>query len=533
MNPLRTRLYWGDSIGVSRGLQLFVLLLVLFGAIAVRWAFFEESHIVSERQYRSALIARAYTIRASEDEATWRRHAAEASLDRAGLMEPPITEMLTSWTQRVFGGDHLLVGKIYSAIFWLIGGVLLYTLAQMIASPGASLVAVSYYLFVPMGVQASLAFLPDTLMTMSLIAALILMVSYFEQPNTRKLIAASIVSGVAILIKPFCMFVVLGAFVSLTISEGVREKRVRSAETLFFLLISLGIGAPLYAYGVLISGSLSSNFQAGFLPYLLWQRQFWQDWLVIAVGSVGLIPLCLAIVGFPLLGKGIPRALIVGMSLGFLAFGMTYNFPIRLAGYYYLQLIVIVALALAPLVALMVRTVLDASERRLGQFCIGVATTLLLLFTIRDLGQELDATNTPESAEVAGEIGDLVGHSTRTVYVSTFYGKPLEYYGQLSGVFWPNRIADMDWVRARLGGQFDEPAGGLFDRFAGWLTRRVDARELSVEERIASLGFTPEYFIISDLKRYRRVHQDLDRYLRSSCELVSNDARYLVFSDCD
>jgi hypothetical protein len=112
-----------------------------------------------------------------------------------------------------------------------------------------------------------------------------------------------------------------------------------------------------------------------------------------------------------------------------------------------------------------------------------------------------------EDPGTARRIGEIVGHSPHTVFVSRYYGVPLEYYGEFGGAPWPVRL--------------DESFYG-----------QPGARELSVQERIDGLGFTPEFFVITYFDLFQRKHQDLEIYLESACStrLETND--YLIYSHC-
>jgi hypothetical protein len=74
-----------------------------------------------------------------------------------------------------------------------------------------------------------------------------------------------------------------------------------------------------------------------------------------------------------------------------------------------------------------------------------------------------------EDPVLAKEIGNIIKHSPRTVFIARYYGMPLQYYGEFSGAPWPVRI--------------DDP-----------FYRPPDEIEHSVQERLDSLGFSPEYF---------------------------------------
>jgi len=108
---------------------------------------------------------------------------------------------------------------------------------------------------------------------------------------------------------------------------------------------------------------------------------------------------------------------------------------------------------------------------------------------------------------VAWEIGELIHHSPRTVYVAFYYGVPLEYYGEFGGAPWPVRIEDEFY-------------------------RRPDEKELSVQERIDGLRFIPEYYVITHFDLYKRRHQDLGTYLENNCSVLAETNTYLIYSSC-
>jgi hypothetical protein len=95
---------------------------------------------------------------------------------------------------------------------------------------------------------------------------------------------------------------------------------------------------------------------------------------------------------------------------------------------------------------------------------------IFILMGVRQVVQQGRQTAVFESPALAQEIGQLVNHSTATVYLSPFYGRPLEYFGQLSGAYWPRPTSY-----------------GIYNPHLsdGRLTN------VSIEERLAALNFTP------------------------------------------
>jgi hypothetical protein len=109
-----------------------------------------------------------------------------------------------------------------------------------------------------------------------------------------------------------------------------------------------------------------------------------------------------------------------------------------------------------------------------------------------------------ERKEVAQEIGKTVGHSSKTVFLAPYYGRPLEYYGELTGVYWPRGIKD-------------------------WALKRPGERALSVEERFNAIDFSPEYFIITDFEEFEKHHADLKAFLAKNAPLIVKNDRYLIY----
>jgi hypothetical protein len=105
---------------------------------------------------------------------------------------------------------------------------------------------------------------------------------------------------------------------------------------------------------------------------------------------------------------------------------------------------------------------------------------------------------------VAKDIGEIVHHSSKTVFIARFYGMPLQYYGELSGSSWPKAIET-----------------GLY--------RRPDEKELSINERLAGLSFVPDYFVITDFDNFNQRHVDLKEFLNTHCSVVAENEQYLIY----
>jgi hypothetical protein len=176
-------------------------------------------------------------------------------------------------------------------------------------------------------------------------------------------------------------------------------------------------------------------------------------------------------------------------------------------GYYQAQLIPIVALPLGSLTAQYLRHFRKRNNRLVGWLPVLAALLVVLYLDARTVRERVGAQEF-ESEEVAREIGELVNHSSQTVFVARYYGMPLQYYGELSGYSWPKANEPVPY----------EPAGD---------------RELSLEERLGGFGYEPGYFIITDFKQLDKYHGDLKAFLRDNCSLLFQTQDYHIYDgDC-
>jgi 4-amino-4-deoxy-L-arabinose transferase-like glycosyltransferase len=490
-------------------------------ACVVRIGAFADARFIAERQFRSALIARAFYLEHVESVPEWRREVARVSKRRMGRLEPPIMEHIVATGYRLVGGEHLWIARMLATAFWLTGGGLLFALLSRLVSVDAALYGTVYYLFVPMGVHVSISFLPDSLMIALFIGSLLTIVRYSRASSWGGLILAGLVSGLCVLTKPLCLFAIVGGFVALRIEERSVRRALLDSHSYVFVSFVLLPACAYYVYGIFSGGYLAQQAQS-IAPGLLLHPGFWTSWLRTAVGVVGAAPLLLAMAGVLLLRAAFARTMSIGLWVGYVIFCLVFSYHIRFAGYYHTQLTIIVALTLGPAVALVVDRAVRAPMGRLRWVPL-VGALLLVTFVGRDaIRRRLTAQRSFDRPEVAREIGELVGHSTRTVYVAPYYGIPLEYYGELSGIQWPRQASDVDRaLRGREAG-----VRSVEERLRS-LRREIEIRTGGAETR-----FTPEYFVITDFREFERHHDDLRAYLTGNCQRVAENDRYIIYGSC-
>jgi 4-amino-4-deoxy-L-arabinose transferase-like glycosyltransferase len=505
--PPKTDNFSGFVYSQKRLLIPGILGVMLLIAFTLRISISDDSRHVAEVQYRSALIARSIYFNLTDSIPEWRRQANSNSLHNLPDKEPPITEILTAIAYKFAGREDLRIPRLLTSIYWLVGGLFLYKIAKEWGSTEGAITAIAYYLFVPLGVKVSISFQPDSLMIMMFLISLYAILQYYEEPTWHKLIIAAILSGFAILVKPFVLFAISGTFLGLSSNRNKGFRHLLDKRLILFFVASYIPIIFYYGYEIYITGQLTKQAEVSFLPQLLFTKDYWKDWMQTAVNVIGLTPLLAAFIGIPMTPKRALRAMLIGLWGGYIIFCLVFTYHIRYAGYYHMQLIPIVALSFAPIVPVFTRHINRLNNRWYWSLFYIAAIFLLFLLNFREINNSIRSTADIERKEVAEEIGGIVHHSARTVYIASYYGRPLEYYAELTGTYWPRSISDIDSVLGRN-------------------------QASSVEERLEKLWFIPEYFVITAMREYHTYHNDLKEYLENNCRLVRESDEFIIYGSC-
>ncbi len=455
------------------------------------------------RQFRSAIIARDIYFAHVTAIPEWRREIARVNRESAGTLEPPVLETLSAILFRVTRGERLWIPRLFSSLFWLAGGVFLYSLSRRISSADGATAAVAFYLLAPFGVAASRSFQPDPLMVMLLLGALVCIVRDFEDATASRLTAAAVVSAAAMLVKPVAVFPIAAAWVALSLRERGVRRGLLSARTLIFLVSS---SAPMLAYYLPhILGARSSNLSlqadVSFVPSLLLRGTFWKSWPSMVDRVVGYEWVVAALFGVLLAPAGRARALLFGLWFGYGVYGLVFTYHVHTHDYYSLSLIPIVALSLGLLVSPFIERARQMPARsRLAAGCLLLAA---LAINLRSTLPGVSIAQAEREVHQDREIGRQVLHSRHVLMLARHAGNSLRYYGEIAGTAWPS----------------DRPAYALQGR------PRPDA--VTEFERMAA-GGPPEFFVVTNLAELAR-QEDLAQFLRERFPLFVERDRYVIF----
>jgi hypothetical protein len=149
------------------------------------------------RQLRSLLMARGLYHKWFNDPAIpdWQRGIAIEQWESHQIIEPPIFETIAALTYRLIGGEQDWLPRIWSSVFWLIGGVALYFVARNLTSVDGGVMALTFYMFLPFGVIASRSFQPDSLMVMWIVISWWMFYRWYQAPSWHRAILAGLNAG--------------------------------------------------------------------------------------------------------------------------------------------------------------------------------------------------------------------------------------------------------------------------------------------------------------------------------------------------
>ena len=454
------------------------------------------------RQYDSALLARTYYVRLLGSSAPeWMRTVA-ASQDPRTYLEPPIMESIAVALYVLAGGVEVWIPRLLSSLFWLLGAVPLYLLVRRTVSSDGAVVSTAFYLLLPYGVFASRTFMPNPLMVMMLLFSILLIARYGEAPSMRRAAIAGAVTGLAVLIEPFPLFMTFGAFAALAIERQGLRKSLFNPRSWIFPIVAVPVPAIYYWH------TLFSDPETSLLSYQL-QLQYLFDpfsyryWLVHIQMVIGFGALILALLGVLMFRRRLARALVMGLWGGYVAYGLVFIYHMRTHDYYQLLLIPLVAICLGPVGSLLLARLERMASHWRIRAGVWSVLALALVLSLGVAGTQLARQNFDQDVRTYEEVGEAVQHSTNTVFLTKHYGYPLEYHGWLAGKNWP---------------------------YAGQMWGIPLQSDLQAEERFARgyAASSPEYFIITNFEQFEQ-QSDLTKFLTENFPLVVQTENYLVF----
>lgn len=353
-------------------------------------------------------------------------------------IEPPIMENLVAFIYRLSGHEDMLVARLLSIFFWIIGGIPLFLLARKITSLNGAFVALAVYLFNPFGTIASRSFQPDPLMVMAIIWALYFQFTWAEEDSLKNALLAGIFTGLALFIKASAVFFVGFPMVGLVLSKGL-WKSIKNWRVWLVAAIALIPTLVYYWISATAGGNSGAIFGARWVPALFSDPKWYLKWFMMAKLVVGYYPIVIALLGFFFLTEKKSKVFYFCTWLGYLLYGFMFAYHIYTHDYYHLPLIPIIALGFG-IVAAQVFTLLET--RSLNWFSRALVM-LLFMFAIglnvmKSRG-EMVGESFRHEAGYWSDLGEKIGRGPSVIALTHDYGYRLNYWGYIQPVLWPTR----------------------------------------------------------------------------------------------
>jgi len=477
----------------------FLILLILLG-LTLRLIDLNDPPLDfhATRQLRNYLVARNIYYQLLPDADSKLRELASSFERTVGHYEPPVIESLVAVTYLAVGRENFAIPRIWESLFWVLAGIALFDLARRTISPWAGLTALAYYLVLPFAVQASRSFQPDPLMTSAFVAGIYSLYRWSEERNWKWAIWAGILLGFATLVKIVIAFFTGAAAVVLVLFT-LRKDFWKSRQVWVMVLLLI---VPSLTYYVFLNSGRSSEYFVNWsvaLFKLISSSDFYSKWLAFLGSLFGLTVLFMSLAG-ALISS--PRLcwLLMGLWIGYLAYGLTLPLQMYTHSYYHIQLVPVVALGLASVLDSLYKTAATQSvARRVVFLALVVAVIGFHSWVARSVLVAQDYRHEPE---VWKKIGDAIPEDAKVISLTQDYGYRLMLFAWRRVNLWP-----LDTHLTEIRNQGRDPASRFEEIVAGddyflvtafrQLDKQPDLKKILDQYPIAAEG---DGFVLYDLR---------------------------------
>jgi len=506
----------------SRTLRFATLVLIFGAALAIRLYDLTDLPLDFHptRQLLSAIKARGLYYETEPDGiSTWKLETAIHQAKLKSDVEPVVFERLVAFTYR-FTGEQLWIARIYSSLFWIIGGIFLFLLMNKLVSFEGTVFSTAYYLFFPYAIIASRSFQPDPLMVMLILAFWWMFWRWMTiaSPSHAKrslsedeaelgtwgwALLAGLLGGFAIFIKFSAVFFVIGGALGLALSQFSLRDLLRNVQVWVMVLLGVLPALAYLVYGIFIAGFFGQQFSGRFIPMLLSNPLNYLQWETKASLAAGGIFIMLGLLGFFLTGDRRIRIFLYGLWGAYLLYGLFFDYHTPTHDYYHLPFIPIVAVSLAPLGEWFFARLTEATVQRWTRRAAYVILVYGLLSVVWDVRNQMKTVDYRPDAAVWAEIGGQFDEDARIVALTQDYGSRLQYWGWRTAAVWPY-VGDVNYVDTR---------GGKF----------------SFEKLFNAYSSKRDFFLVTDFNEFER-QSELKERLFASYPIYVQGNDFLIFN---
>jgi len=399
-----------------------LLVVFLLAGIGIRLIDFTDLPLdfAATRQFHSLLLARSFYYQMDSPETlAMPQELRTFAIDKAKaepIVEPPILEHLVAFTYRLIGHEYIQVGKIYSILFWVLGGIPLFLLSRRILSLNGAFAVLAYYLFEHFGVLASRSFQPDSMMIMFLLWALFFQLRWSQEDTLKNAILAGLLTGLSILVKAPMVFFAGLPFAIVILQKGFKFWR-KNFRVYLMAVLAIAPGLLYNLISATVGGNAGAILGGRFYPQLYVQLSWYLQWMTTIKAVAGQVPLVIGLLAFFLIKDIKTRVLYAGLWIGYLLYGFTFAYHIYSHNYYQLPLIVILAMGFGIGLSFVFKKLEENNPQRIAQ----AAIILIFVFSIGMSAQRiysyLNQSDYRSDAAFFTKLGDVVGHDVKELTI--------------------------------------------------------------------------------------------------------------------
>jgi 4-amino-4-deoxy-L-arabinose transferase-like glycosyltransferase len=420
---------------------LLLVAFLLVAALLVRLDGISRPSVASRELYGD-LLTRQYYFGDGEGLSPPKRRVVQELGRVFNPIEPPVLNLASAVGFHLTGGENLWLPRLFSAFFWVAGGVFLYLIAVRLTTSAGAVTALALYLFWPFGVWISRRGMPDAMMVALLLASAFTVIRYWERPSLERLVAAGLVSSLATAAKPGVALIFLVVlFVVLALWNRAFRATLRDGRLPLFVVLASAVALTYYVFGTYVRDFLSGESESRLEPHLLATGWFWKGWWSMITTSVpfpqgqgflAFVPLAASLAGVALASPR-TRAILIGFWLGYVAFGLTFTYHIATHSYYSLPLIPILALSIGVLAGLLLERLRAAPLARGAVVALIAAGIALAAFKSQIL---VTSENPQRLVADYRRVGAVTGHTTHALVIDQLLISPISYWGWMVANYW-------------------------------------------------------------------------------------------------
>jgi Dolichyl-phosphate-mannose-protein mannosyltransferase len=457
------------------------------------------------RHYRSAVLARACYYEATPATPGWALDVARANRDLQPAGEPPFLEWVACAAYRLTGNENVEIARVVAVLCWLVGAIPLFLVARRMGPDAIALCGAAFFLFLPYGIIASRNFQPDGLMTSCCLWGMLALIRHHEIPSHGRRYAAAVVVGLALLVKPMSVFLVVPIAIGFAVVRSGWRRVPASGELYSLLGLAFIPAGVFYGYGTIFGSLAADQMKLRFVPSLLPTAFFWQGLGRMIRRVYGLPVFAATVVATVFAPSRLTRALLLSLWAGYAAFAIAFTYHMPTHDYYHLPYLSLAALGVVALLERLRVTVAPGLRSSRASAAALVVCVLTASWGSMKAWPLLTVPNADALIARDERIGELTHHARRVLFLDPEYGYSLMYHGQLSGDYWPN---------------VDDLAAEAYDG-----APKIDARDRFVRDYRETY---PTYFVATDLTSFD-AEPDLQRMLAERAVLVEKTPAFQVF----